>query len=80
MGRDRSQADAGEPEFDVPPFLWNPIWHEFTGAASERRLGAFAAAGLDPWRMRAWSVIRGAYLGADLDFGASELRVLRSLI
>jgi hypothetical protein len=32
---------------------------------TERRLAAFAAAGLDEWRMRAWAVIRGAYLGAD---------------
>jgi len=32
---------------------------------AERRLAAFAAVGLDQYRMRAWGVIRGAYLGAD---------------
>ena len=43
---------------------------------TERRLAAFAAAGLDEERMRAWTVIRGAYLGAD----ENEERVLRALV
>ena len=43
---------------------------------TERRLAAFAAAGLDEERMRAWAVIRGAYLGAD----EHEERVLRALV
>ena len=43
---------------------------------TERRLSAFAAAGLDEARMRAWAVIRGAYLGAD----ENEVQVLRALV
>ena len=65
----------GEPEFDVPPFLWNPIGHEMTCDGTRRRLAAFAAAGLDEARMRAWAVIRGAYLGAD----KREAAILRAL-
>ncbi|MGH2381027.1 MAG: hypothetical protein ACRDG7_07385 [Candidatus Limnocylindria bacterium] len=49
----------GEPEFDVAPFLWNPIHQTMTLEVAERRLAAFAAAGLDEQRMRVWSVIRG---------------------
>ena len=66
----------GEPEFDVPSFLWNPLSYRMTPTATERRLAAFAAAGLDEERMRAWSVIRGAYLGAD----ESESKMLRALV
>ena len=66
----------GDPEFDVPPMLWNPIAHEMIAAVTQRRLTAFAAMGLDPWLMRAWSVIRGAYLRVD----TTEVEVLRSLI
>ena len=66
----------GEPEFDVPPFLWNPMPFEMHIDTTERRLAAFAAAGLDDRRMRAWAVIRGAYLGAD---GHRE-QVLRELV
>jgi hypothetical protein len=29
---------------------------------TERRISAFVAAGLDDFRIRAWTVIRGAYL------------------
>ena len=43
---------------------------------TERRLAAFAAAGLDEARMRAWAVIRGVYLGAD----ENETEVLRALL
>ena len=42
---------------------------------TERRIAAFAAVGLDEHRIRGWTVIRGAYLGADPD----EVRVLRAL-
>ncbi|MQA73567.1 MAG: hypothetical protein GEU88_04320 [Solirubrobacterales bacterium] len=70
----------GEPEFDVPPLLWNPISHEMTLEVTERRLAAFAAAGLDEERMRGWSVIRGAYLGADLRFDEHDVEVLRALV
>ena len=66
----------GEPEFDVPSFLWNPLRYRMRLDVTERRLAAFAAAGLDEGRMRAWAVIRGAYLGADED----EVEVLRALV
>jgi streptomycin 6-kinase len=66
----------GEPEFDVPSFLWNPIGSRMTLEGTDRRLAAFADAGLDEWRMRAWTVIRGAYLGADEDDG----EVIRALL
>ena len=66
----------GEPEYDVPSFLWNPISYRMRLDVTERRLAAFAAAGLDEERMRAWAVIRGAYLGADDD----EIEVLRALV
>ncbi len=52
----------GEPEFDVPSFLWNPLPYRMRLDVTERRLAAFAAAGLNEERMRAWAVIRGAYL------------------
>lgn len=66
----------GEPEFDVAPFLWNPIGEEMRLDVTERRLAAFAAAGLDQQRMRAWSLIRGAYLGVD----RSDVAILRALL
>jgi hypothetical protein len=66
----------GEPEYDVPSFLWNPLPYRMTRDVTERRLRAFATAGLDEGRMRAWSVIRGSYLGAD----EKESALLRSLV
>jgi streptomycin 6-kinase len=66
----------GEPEYDVASFLWNPIPYRMRRDLTERRLAAFAAAGLDEERMRHWAVIRGAYLGAD----AAEVEVLRVLV
>lgn len=66
----------GEPEYDVPSFLWNPLPYRMRLDLTERRLAAFAAAGLDEERMRAWAVVRGAYLGADPD----EVEVLRQLV
>ncbi len=66
----------GEPEYDVASFLWNPISYRMRLDITERRLAAFAAAGLDEWRMRAWAVIRGSYLGADEE----EVDVLRALL
>jgi streptomycin 6-kinase len=66
----------GEPEYDVPSFLWNPIPYRMKRDVTERRLEAFAAAGLDQERMRLWTVIRGAYLGADQD----EIDVIRRLL
>lgn len=52
----------GEPEYDVPSFLWNPLPCRLRVEHLEARLAAFAAAGLDEERMRVWTVIRGAYL------------------
>jgi len=66
----------GEPEYDVPSFLWNPIPYRMRTDVTERRLAAFAAAGLDEERMRKWAVIRGAYLGAN----DGEIEVLRALV
>jgi streptomycin 6-kinase len=71
-----AKAMLGEPEFDVPSFLWNPLESTMTTERTERRIAAFAAAGLDEARVRAWTVIRGAYLGADPD----EARVIRGLV
>ena len=66
----------GESEYDVPSFLWNPIPYRMRRGVTERRLAAFAAAGLDEERMRAWAVIRGAYLGAN----AGQAETLRALL
>ena len=52
----------GEPEYDVPPFLWNPLPCRLRLDVLESRLATFAAAGLDEERMRKWTVVRGAYL------------------
>ena len=71
-----AKAMLGEPEFDVPSFLWNPLGSTMQLDVTERRLAAFAGAGLDQDRMRAWTVIRGAYLGAD----EAEERVIRALL
>ncbi|MDX6438118.1 MAG: streptomycin 6-kinase [Gaiellaceae bacterium] len=64
----------GEPEYDVPSFLWNPISYRMRRDVTERRLAAFAAAGLDEERIRKWTVIRGAYLQP------GEADVLRTLV
>ena len=50
-------------EYDVPTFLWNPRGNQMEDRQqTERRIAAFVAAGLDDFRIRAWTVIRGAYL------------------
>ena len=56
------QPFLGEPEYDVVPFLWNPLPIGIRPELLGPRLAAFAAAGLDEERMRAWMVIRGSYL------------------
>ena len=66
----------GEPEYDVPSFLWNPLSYRMERDVTTRRLSAFAAAGLDEKRMRAWAVIRGAYLRTD----ENEIEILRALV
>ena len=54
---------AADREYDVPSFLWNPIGNRMDDPERlEARIGAFVAAGLDDFRIRAWTVVRGAYL------------------
>jgi streptomycin 6-kinase len=54
---------AAEREYDVPSFLWNPMDNELGDRGQlEDRIAAFVAVGLDDHRIRAWTVIRGAYL------------------
>ena len=56
-------------EYDVPSFLWNPMDNTLEDRAkTERRIAAFVAAGLDDSRIRAWTVIRGAYLRPEPPF------------
>jgi streptomycin 6-kinase len=53
-------------EYDVPSFLWNPMDNQMEDREqTERRIAAFVAAGLDDFRIRAWTVIRGSYLRPD---------------
>lgn len=62
----------GEPEFDVPPFLWNPQGEPPSARRTERRIAAFAAAGLDAERIRVWTIVRGVCLGLPLKAGETE--------
>jgi streptomycin 6-kinase len=67
-----------EREYDVPSFLWNPWNNRLEDRAStERRIAAFVALGLDEFRIRAWTVIRGAYLRSDSQY-ADRFRALLS--
>ncbi len=79
------KAMVGEPEFDVPNFLWNPIGHVPTKEGVERWIGAFADAGLDANLIRKWAIVRGVYEGLPLSQGLTEdttprLRVVRALL
>jgi streptomycin 6-kinase len=56
------QPAIGEPEYDVATLLWNPVGTRPTTDRTSRWLSAFAAAGLDPERMRAWAIVRGITL------------------
>ena len=61
-------------EYDVPSFVWNPLDNRMDDRGqTERRIAAFVAAGLDDFRIRAWTVIRGAYLRPDLARSIREL-------
>jgi streptomycin 6-kinase len=76
---------VGEPEFDVAPFLWNPIDAEWSGDQTDRRISAFVAAGLDRKRIREWAIVRGVCLGLPLNAGETEetspqLRTVRQLL
>lgn len=77
---------VGEPEFDVPPFLWNPIGAlPPTVEQTQRRIFAFAAAGLDPERIRKWAIVRGVCLGLplsadEIEADSPQLRTVRQLL
>ncbi len=63
-------------EYDVPSFLWNPFGNRLEDRTeTERRIAAFVALGLDDFRIRAWTVIRGAYLRSEPD-DAERIRAL----
>lgn len=63
-------------EYDVPAFLWNPRTNRLDDRdLLEHRIAAFTAAGLDDFRIRAWTVIRGTYLRPAL---AKPIRALAS--
>jgi len=76
---------VGDPEFDVPTFLWNPIGHMPTRESVERWIGAFGDAGLDADLIRKWAIVRGTYHGLPLSHGLTAettpaLRVVRALL
>jgi streptomycin 6-kinase len=76
---------VGEPEFDVPTFMWNPMGHMPTKEGVERWIAAFADAGLDANRMRQWAIVRGTYQGLPLSRTLTaetspQLRVVRALL
>jgi streptomycin 6-kinase len=76
---------VGDPEFDVPTFLWNPIGHEPTRESVERWIDAFADAGLDANLLRKWAIVRGTYQGLPLSQNLTvetspALRVVRALL
>ena len=63
-------------EYDVYTWLHNPLPYRMDRETTEQRIAAFVAAGLDDYRIRAWAIIRGAYLGGRGVEGA----ILRSLL
>ena len=63
-------------EYDVYTWLHNPIPYRPTRDDAERRIARFVAAGLDDVRIRAWAIVRGAYLTDD----PAEQAVLASLL
>jgi streptomycin 6-kinase len=67
----------GEPEFDVPPFLSNPIGTVMTRERLERRIRSFADAGLDGDRIRQWVIVRGILDGLPVRPGEPENDRLR---
>ena len=63
-------------EYDVPSYLWNPMFHRMDNRdLTERRIAAFVDAGLDEYLIRAWTVIRGSYLRPGSEY-VSPLRDL----
>lgn len=77
---------VGEREFDVAPFLWNPIGElPPTIERTQRRITAFAEVGLDPERIRQWAIVRGVCLGLplganDAEESSPQLRTVRQLL
>ena len=63
-------------EYDVYTWLHNPLPYTMDRETTERRIAAFVAVGLDDYRIRAWSIIRGAYLGGE----GVEAEVLAGLL
>lgn len=63
-------------EYDVYPWLHNPLPYRMTKERTERRIARFVDAGLDGYRIRAWAVVRGAYLTDD----PAEQAILRGLL
>ena len=64
-------------EYDLYSFLRNPLWYRMVDRdETERRIAAFVAAGLDDFKIRAWAVVRGSYLGGD----SEEAALLASLL
>jgi len=80
--RDRFVAIDPKPyladrEYDLFSFLRNPLSYRMVDRErTERRIAAFVAAGLDDYRIRAWAIVRGAFLTDD----EGELALLRSLL
>lgn len=74
---------VGEPEFDVPPFLANPMGATVTRERTERLIRAFADAGLDGDRIRSWSIVRGVLDELPVRPGEPEgdrMRIARMLL
>ena len=74
---------VGEPEFDVLPFLANPMGTAARRERTERRIRSFTDAGLDGDRIRAWAIVRGVLDGLPLRPGEPEnarMRVARRLL
>jgi streptomycin 6-kinase len=63
-------------EYDVYTWLYNPRDYVVTREDAEARIAPFVAAGLDDFKIRAWAVIRAAYL----NWSAHERAVFRSLL
>jgi streptomycin 6-kinase len=66
----------GQREYDVYPWLHNPLGHEMTRESCERRIERFVGAGLDDRLIRVWSVIRAAHLKE----AGREQEIFRSLL
>jgi streptomycin 6-kinase len=65
-------------EYDVATFLWNPMDNHLEDVEqTERRIRAFVAAGLDEYRIRAWTIIRGSYLRSGPEYAVGLRAVLR---